>query len=178
MGSGCGIALVFELFDNAFGIRDVAAFPEIDWLVDAATFFERIEVSHFHHVVLCRNIVVGWDGDIASGNHTVAVVETEHDAALSVDPGDDEGCALDELELQLWSAGVWATWTVGRVHVFEDDAFAIGGAEFFEDIDLVVGCEGGADPAQGGLPNWDHHHQAGEAIDVTAFAQALSLYFE
>ena len=122
--------------------------------------------------------MVGWDGDIAGGNQLIAIVETEHDAALGVDVGDDEGGALDELEFQLRSAGVRAARAVGCVHVFEDDSFAIGGAEFFEDIDLVVGCEGGADPAQGGLPNRDHHHQAGEAIDVAALTEVVALHFQ
>ena len=75
-------------------------------------------------------------------------IQAERDAAFGVDGGDDERRALDELVLQLWATGVGTTRAVGRIDLLEDDAFAVRATEFLVDLQLVVGIDGGADPAE------------------------------
>ena len=66
-------------------------------------------------IVYSQPDVVSWEGD---GDY----LESEADAAFRVVPGVDEGRALDELELQLRSAGVGATRGVGARKTLEDEA--------------------------------------------------------
>lgn len=85
-----------------------------------------------------------WDGDVAGGNRSVTAgrIEAEGDAALRVAGEHDERRDLDELELQLGSAGVGAAGGEGRVYILEDDAFDALQLEFLVGPDLVVGAGG------------------------------------
>ena len=172
------IVLILELIDGAVCGGDVGAGTEVDGLVDAAAFFEGVEVADFANFSDFWDCVVGWDGDVAGGDEFVAVVEAEGDAAFEVDAGDDEGRAFDELEFELGSAGVGAARAVGGMDVLEDDALAVGDAEFFVDLDFVLRIDGGAGPAQGTEPGWYASCQDLEAFEVSEVAEVAAIEFQ
>ena len=101
---GFDFALVFELFDDAFGFRDVMAFPQVDGLIDAAAFAEGVEVSDFYGIAYGGDIVVRGNSDIASGHEGFVFEEAKHHTALGVEAGDNECGAFDKLELALCAA--------------------------------------------------------------------------
>ncbi len=172
------VGLVFQLLDGAIACGYVGAFAEVDGLVNAAAVPERIEVANFDDVTFGGDVVVGWDGDVSCGYWGIAIEESEGDASFGVDAGDDEGGALDELELQLRAAGVGATRAEGGVDFFEDGSFTVCAAQFFKGGPFVGGIDRGADPAQSVQPGWDETHERGEAIEVAEVAQALAFDFE
>ena len=175
---GGGLRLVFELLDDAFRRRYVATFAEVDGLIDGTAFLEGVEVSHFRDFIGCGHFMVGRDGDVAGGNEVIAIVETDGDAALFVAAEDDKTRGFHKLVFELGTAGVGTTRAVRRIDVLEDHSFALGLAEFFIGLNLVVRGYGGADPAQRGLLGRDHHDETGEAVDVTTLAHVMSFDFE
>jgi hypothetical protein len=107
MSDGCGsgrLRLIFELLDHALGYRDVAAFAEVNRLVDAAAFPVGVEITNIADLADFRNGVVGRDGDVAGGDLDAFIKERQGDAAFAVDGGDDEGRAFVEFELLLRTA--------------------------------------------------------------------------
>ncbi len=172
------VDLVFQLLDCAVACGDVGAFAEVDRLVDAPTFPERVEVANFDDVTFGGDVVVGWDGDIPCGYRGVAIEESEGDAAFGVDAGDDKRGAFDELELQLRAAGVGAAWAEGGIDFFEDGSFTFYAAQFFKCSPFVGGIDRGADPAQSIEPGWDETHERGKAIEVAELAQELAFNFQ
>lgn len=101
---GFDFAFVFELFDDAFGFRDVMAFSQVDWLIDAAAFTEGVEVSDFYGIAYGGDIMVRGNGNIASGYEGFVVVEAKHHTALGVKTGDNECGTFNKLELALCAA--------------------------------------------------------------------------
>ena len=174
---GCGFGFVFQLCGGAVLGRDVLTFTEIDGLVDAAAFLEGIEESSVTDLSDCRDPVVRRDGYLACWDDSPAIFreQAEGDAALGVVAGDDEGRALDKLELQLAAAGVGTAWAEGCVDLLEDDPLAAAAAEGLEHGAflpclhvsvhgaqvLVFGVEEGEQPGE--------TRQVGVAPDVVAF---------
>ena len=143
-----GLLLELQLVYRAFLRRDVITWPEVDGLVDGSTLREGVEVADFDHSPHLGNDVVGRDGDVTGGSALARGIDQfeRHAAPSRVGSADDEGGGLDELELQLRTTGVGASWGVGSIDVLEDDAFRSGEAEFLVGLDLVVGIDCRADP--------------------------------
>lgn len=177
-GGGVGIALVFELFDHAFGGGDVAAPAAVNRLIDAAAFPEGVEVLRIDHVANGGDLMVRRNGDVAGGNHGFAIVEAERHAASGIDGGDHKRGAFDELELQLRSAGVGASGAVGCVEFLEHDALAAAFLQLLEGGELVIEIDGGADPTERGQVWRDGGHQPREPVHVALHAQAAAVEFE
>ncbi len=61
-GNACLLRFIFELVHNAVGRRDILPLTEIDGLVDAAAFPERVEVANLTDLSGCRDpmVRVGW----------------------------------------------------------------------------------------------------------------------
>jgi len=97
LSSGGALGLELQLLDDALGCRDVGAGTEIDRLVDAAALTMGVEVADLADVADLGDRVVRRNGDVASGDQRIAVVEAEGDAAFEVDSGDDKRRAFDEL---------------------------------------------------------------------------------
>ena len=70
-------SFVVELGRNAFSRANVRTRSKINRLVDAARFLERVEIAALHHGPRYRNIVVGWDGDVASGAYFLALEQDQ-----------------------------------------------------------------------------------------------------
>ena len=177
-GSGCRLRLELELVQGAFGRLDVIAGAYVNRLVDAAALLMRIEVTNLHQVADGRDVMVRWNRDVAGTHEPVFVIQAQRDTAFGVVAVDDEGRALDELELQMRAAGIGTARTEGRFEFLEDNAFTVREPEFLVDLDLVVGIDHRADPTESREVRWNHHDQPGEPIDVATLAMVLAVHFQ
>lgn len=79
-----GLGFELELCRRAFLRPDVVASSEVDRLVDAAGFPERIEVSTLDDLARYRDLVVRRDGNIPGRSDAVAGEEQQRDAAPGI----------------------------------------------------------------------------------------------
>jgi len=133
------LSFVFELRSRAFLRGDVIAGAEIDRLIDAARFRERVEIAAFDAGAGDGDFVIGRNSYVARGLDPFTVEEQQPDAALRVDLADDERGRLDELVFELRTARGWTPGEVGRIGVLEDDAFRIGRLQPVEHLALLLG---------------------------------------
>ena len=102
--------------------RDVFAFTEVDGLVEATAFGEGIEVANLCDASNGRDIVVGWDCDVACGFHLMGlwtVEETDANAPFGVVPGDEARGCLVELVFQLAASAIGSPGGVRSIDVLE-----------------------------------------------------------
>src|ERR1035437_4752498 len=92
---------------------------QIDRLKQRATGV-GIEIANLDQITLVRDTKVGEDGDVADTHQFLAVLHTQHYAALAIVDGTHEaGAALNELELELITTAIRATRDVGRAAALE-----------------------------------------------------------
>ena len=88
---GCGgRGLVFELVGAALVGEDVVARTDIHRLIDRSAFTKCVKKLHFYYFTRCRNHMVWRDGDVASGNQLVVIIESDGHAAFGIATRDDK----------------------------------------------------------------------------------------
>ena len=110
-----------ELLNDALGRGDVVPLSEIHWLIERKALRHGVEVANLHHRTNFRDRVVGGNGDISSRSGPVDKANPY--APCIVDGGHKNRCGFNELVFELCTTRGWSASGVGRVLVFEDDAF-------------------------------------------------------
>jgi hypothetical protein len=117
------LTFVLELGENAFMLFDVPPMAQIHRLIQGVALLKGVEIPAFDYITHRRHLEVGWNGDVAARNPTLAIEEPDLDAAFIIHIGHHSRTGGVELVLELVASAIGPARCIGGAEKLEHDAF-------------------------------------------------------